>query len=121
MAAIAKKVLLDGTSLTATTTSDPVVMSNNSDKLIGFIKTANQNAATTVAGKIQHSPNGDDWFDLLTFTNIVGATPSSELKLPVIDSVTVDKCMLHVRAVATLSGATQASDVTIELYYDPNK
>ena len=120
MAAIGKKVLLDGTALTATKTGDAVSMPNNADQLIAFIKTANTHASTTVAGKVQHSPNGTDWFDLVTFTSIVG-TDTSEVKLPVIDTVTVDKCLVQVRGVATLSGATQESDVTIELYFDPKK
>jgi hypothetical protein len=84
----------------------------NAQNCIGVIKTANTNGATTVAGKIQHSPDGASWADYITFTSIVG-TNSFEVKYP-----TNQPILPHVRAIATITGATKLADVTIDLWVD---
>lgn len=117
MASSNNHMFLKAENLTATATSEAFKLKNESSDFVAFIKTESTNGATTVDGKLQHSPNGSDWFDLISFTSIVG-TDSQEL-------IQINNSSLHVlpyvRSVATLSGGTQDSDVTIGLFYSLGK
>jgi hypothetical protein len=105
-----KQTLMDNESLTATTVGASFNLPGRSDSHVAFLKAANTNGATTVTGKIEHSPNGVDWFDLATFAALVGVNGSEVVNLTI-------GVLSQVRANVTLAGATQASDVTVELHY----
>lgn len=114
MASVMNEILLPATALTATNTGSEKVLETGSDKFLGTITATAVNGATTVAGKIQHSHDGTNWFDLVSFTNIVG-TSGQEVK-QITDSV-----LPRVRSVVTLSGATQAATVTVILWFDKRR
>lgn len=111
MATTSRLKLIDE-SLTDDLTSTSKSLSQEHKNFLGFIKTTATNAATTVNGKIQHSPNGTDWFDVVSFTAIAG-TNTSEVK-------TISGSLFaNIRAVVTLAGATKASHVQLDLWFDP--
>lgn len=110
MASNAKQTLMDNETLSATTAGSSFNLIGRSDRHVGFIKAANVNAATTVTGVIQHSPNGIDWFTLATFAAIAGAAGSEVVNITA-------GVLPNVRANVTLAGATQAADVTMDIYF----
>ena len=81
---------------------------------IGFFKAASVDAATTVSAKIQHSPNNVEWYDLITFTDLVGASGDQHIS---VNSVTTH-VFQHIRGVVELAGATLAATCTIQLFFD---
>lgn len=110
MSSNGSQVLMDNETLSATTVGSSFGLVGRSQEHIGFIKAVNVNAATTVTGKIQHSPDGVNWFDLASFGAIAGADGSSIINLTV-------GVLPNLRANVTLAGATQAADVTVAMYY----
>ena len=86
---------------------------NESSGFVGWIKAVDTNAATTVAAKVEHSPDGVSWFDAFSFTNIVG-TDSEELIQVNDDSVHL---LPFVRSSVTLTGVTKESTVTVGLFF----
>lgn len=108
------EILLPATALTNNSTSDEHVLEIGSDKFLATIDATSVNVATTVAAKIQHSHDGTNWFDLVSFTNIAGAA-GHEVK-QITDSV-----LPRVRSVVTLSGATKAATVTVVLWFDKRR
>lgn len=76
------------------------------------IKARNVHADTTATGKVQHSPDGTVWFDLVSFTAIAGVN-GNELKVPTVPVLT------FLRAVVTLAGATKLADIDIVAHFDP--
>lgn len=116
MATTSRRELINQ-ALTGTTTGDTKSIEPRSNGFLGFVKTTATNGATTVDAKIQHSPNKSDWFDVVSFTSIVG-TNTSEVK----DITNLSgKLFTNLRAVVTLSGATQASTVEVTLWFDENR
>jgi hypothetical protein len=112
MASTQKVALMAEAAAAADKTGTAANLQPKSGGLIGVIRTANQNAATTVTGKIQHSPDGSNWSDLTSFTAI-NATSGFEVKTitgPVLE---------RVRAIATVAGTTKLADIYIDLFYDP--
>lgn len=107
-------ITLVSDALTATATSDAKSLEQRFDRFIGWIDVSAIHAATTVAAKIQHSPDGTNWKDWITFTNAVGAV-AREAVFPTTD------VFGRVRSVVTLSGATQSATVKVQLWYDPSK
>ena len=71
-----------------------------------------KNNTTTVGGKIEHSPDGEDWVDLVSFTGGAGAS-----FLEVVDLTAIP--LGHVRANMTVAGAS--ADVKVQLRYDSRK
>jgi hypothetical protein len=110
MASNGSQVLMDNETLSATTVGNSFNLVGRSQEHVAFIKAENVNGATTVAGKVEHSPDGTNWFDLATFGNIVGTSGSEVVNLTV-------GVLPNVRANVTLSGATQAADVTVSVFY----
>lgn len=114
MASVDRKILINQKPITsATSTSDVQSLEGQHFGFIGEIIAADVNAATTVAGKIQHSADKQYWHDLISFTDIVG-TAGSELK-------TATACLPNIRSFVTLSGGTKAATVTIRMHYDRYK
>jgi hypothetical protein len=112
MASVQNQILQASTALTAATTNGTGVSLGVGDTdFCTFINVSACNGATTVAAKIQHSPDNSNWVDLVSFTSIVGAT-GTECK-----DITVH-VMPYVRSVVALSGVTKAATVSIHLFYD---
>jgi hypothetical protein len=112
MASISVINLVNSLALAANLTGDAKALSIFQKNFIGVIHCANVNAATTVAAKIEHSDDGVNWFDAVSFTNIVGASANHEQK-----QVTIN-LLQYVRANITLSGTTKLADVKINLCHD---
>lgn len=118
--ASSSKLILVNEALTASQTSEVKSLGPRSKKFVAFLLVSAINAATTVAAKIQHSPDGSTWFDLVSFTNLVGVT-GSELKQESAFAVASSPVLGQVRSVVTLSGATQTATVRVDLCFDDDK
>lgn len=115
MASTAKLQLLNTAGSTATATGTSLSVQPKSKGFIAYQKLANLDAATTVVGKIQHSPDNATWFDLKSFTSYAGSSgPATSETQQITDAV-----YPYVRAVATITGVTKLADVLIELYFQP--
>lgn len=114
MASNQKQNLITQTAVSAaSTTSASFNIPARSRKFAGILTAANVNAATTVSCKIQHSPDKVNWYDYITFTDIVGAAGVG-LGSP----ASYDPPVLpYLQAVITLSGATKLSDVTVDIWF----
>jgi hypothetical protein len=111
MSSGAKLNLMNTTGSNADVTGSVLSLLMRTTKFIGVIKTTAQNAATTVTAKIQHSPDGINWTDLISFTAI-NATSGYEAKAP-----TADIVLPFVRAFAAVTGATKLASIQIDLHY----
>jgi hypothetical protein len=109
MSSNGKQVLMNET-LSATKAGSSFNLVGRSQEHVAFLKAENVNAATTVTGKIEHSPDGTNWFDLATFAAIAGVAGSE------IVNITVG-VLPNVRANVTLAGGVQAADLTVEVYF----
>lgn len=104
------KVLFNAQTLAATTTSEPQELLTKDANFIAFLKIEN-NASANFALVIEHSPNGVDWFTLITFVATGGNTTEC-IKL----DNTTDHVFEHIRSSATRTAGT--ADFTIILHYD---
>lgn len=114
MASSSRLKLLDA-ALTATTTSDSQSLSAGSDKFIGWLNVSANNGSTTVAAKIQHSPDKTNWIDLCAFTNVVNTTGVQAVHQGAV-AFSASQLFPNIRAVATLTGAS--ATVEISLWFD---
>lgn len=110
MSSTAKQTLIDSQALTATTAGSSFAAPPRGDHHVGFFKATSVNGATTVTAKIQHSPNGVDWYDLATFNNLVGVAGSQVIDITA-------GVLPNLRGHVTLAGVTLAATVLIEIYY----
>lgn len=113
MASVSRVLLLES-SLTASTTGSSLSLEPYSTDFMGWIAASSVNPATTVMAKIEHSADGSNWVDLVSFTALVGVS-GAEAK-----NVTT-AVLPYVRANVTLAGATQAATVLITLQHDKRK
>lgn len=113
MASVSKLELMNA-ALTATTNGATKALELYQTDFMGWLEVSAINGATTAAVKIQHSSDGTNWVDLITFASLVGVT-GFEAKAPTTSLLT------FVRAVVTLSGATQTATVKVYLHYDKMK
>lgn len=115
MASSNKFVLQTATALTAATTNGTSQnIPAKARKLLGHINVSACDPATTVTGKIQHSPDQANWYDYISFTAIVGAA-GAEGKGP---SSSDAPCFQYLRATVTLAGATKSATVAIDLWFE---
>ena len=112
MSSNSKVTLLDSTSLIASVTGDSKSLEPKWKNTVGFIKISNY-AAGTFTAKIQHSPNGVDWFDLKAFTGALAAN-TSELQF-------VTGAVLGQVRADVVAASSPDADVLVELYYDRDK
>lgn len=112
MASVLNEYLQETTALTADSTSKGFLLSGRTTDFIGTVVASSVNAATTIAAKIQHSHDNLNWFDLITFTNIVGVSGAQAVLAP------TGGCLPFVRSVVVLTGATKSATVDIKLWYD---
>ena len=103
--------LLISEALTGNKNSEKFNLETNSDKFIVTIDATAVNAATTVSAKLQHSHDGSNWFDVVSFTNIVGVEGHEAKQV-------TDNLLPYVRASVTLAGATKAATVKVMLWFD---
>jgi hypothetical protein len=115
MASFSKESLASGAITAATTNGTAKNIAPKAKKLILCQIVSACNGATTVTGKVQHSPDGTNWFDLATFTDVVGVA-GSEIKIP----TTSDTFFQNLRSVIVLAGVTKSATVAIDAYYEPN-
>lgn len=104
------KVLFNAQATAATTTSDSQELLTKDVNFIAFLKIENESSAN-YALKIEHSPNGVDYFTLVTFV-ATGGNTTEKINL----DNTTNHVFEHVRAVATRTGGS--ADFTIILLYD---
>jgi len=69
-------------------------------------------ADSTIDMKIQHSPDGVDWYDLLIFNQVVGVDGKQLKKM--------DSSVRYLRAVLTIAGTTKSVIPVLNLYYCHN-
>lgn len=112
MASVEKRTLMSR-ALTATANGDSVGLELGYGSFIAHLAVSAINAATTVNAKIQHSPDGSNWYDVESFAAVAGsaATEAKAITGPLFPQV---------RAVATLTGVTQAATVAVDLFMDKN-
>ena len=114
MASNQKKPLIAEAALAADKTGTSVALGSRSKSFIGWIKAANVHAATTITAKIQHSPDGTNWKDVVSFTNIVGAASTEEKQITA-------NVFGQVRGLVTLAGATKLADVYVDIWFDDDR
>lgn len=111
MVAGSTKNLFSVEAMTAATNSgSALALAPSDDDFLAYIKCTAVNGATTVSGKIQHSPDGSDWIDLVAFADQVGSG-SSEVK------TVSGPVFKHIRGFVGLAGVTKAATVTMELHH----
>ena len=99
--------------LTADDSSDKVEFQLGITNLVGYLKVVGADSTTTTDVDIQTSPDGTNWYDVKSFTQITGATGSEIIQF----NNTTEHVMRFVRANVDLGVVLQAT-VTIELHYD---
>ena len=116
MASIQRQIVYAATALTATTTNgDALSLIARAQCPIGYLVVTAPNGATTVAAKIQHSPDGvTGWTDFITFTTTGEGAVANQIAKPTNGSV-----LPYVRAVVVLGGDTQVATVVVFLYTEP--
>lgn len=119
MASVSNLVLING-ALTASTTGDKKSLGPRGKKFVGYLKATSVNGATTLNAKIQHSPDDVYWFDVVSFTALVGVD-GSELKDGTQFTASEMGLLPYVRGLVTLAGATQAATVLMQLWFDDDK
>ena len=110
MASLQKKELLNGI-LSNTANGLSKALNLYEKSFVGVIHAIDVDSATTIAGKIQHSDDNENWYDLVSFTSIAGAAGHEHKNISV-------NVLPYVRGVATLSGTTKLATVTILLFSD---
>lgn len=122
MASIGKLSLNNGSISGASTLTEPKSLGENSTQFVAYLKVTALGAGTTLTAKIQHSPNGDDWYDVASFAAVPAASaPTSE----VIDwgDFTQPQMGLFpkIRGSLALAGGTTTGTVQLDLWFDPNR
>ena len=110
-----KLSFLSAQALTASNTSDIKIEDHYIESIKALIIVPTRHADTALAAKIQHSPDGLNWFDYCTFTPMIaGSGAQSEV-------IHINDGSIHnfqfLRSVVTLSGANTTATVTLELHY----
>ena len=113
MASAANRTLVNS-ALTASATSEKQNLTQHARDFIAWIEASAVNGATTVAAKIQHSPDGLNWKDLASFTNLVGVAGTEAVQVTV-------NVFQYIRSVVTLSGGTQVATVKVQLWHREDK
>lgn len=112
MSAAQKLVLLSNLAQTASYNGDARSLLPKAGRFIAQGLTANHTATQEVDFKIQHSPDGTNWHDLLLLPKVIaagavcGSVPNTENVFP------------NVRGIATLATGG-AVDCYLDLYFDP--
>jgi len=108
------KLALSSAAITTTTTSAAKSLESNATAFIAFIDVSVQGGASTTTAKIQHSPDGNRWIDLASFTPVVNTTGFEAVQVTV-------GVFPNIRSVVTMSGATPTATVAVSLWFDPSR
>lgn len=114
MASTAKRTLQAATALTASVTSDKQSLEPGSSKFLGWLDISACDAGTTVTAKIQHSPDGVNWVDLVAFAVPAAGVLAKEAKAP-----TADIVFPNIRSSVVIAGGLVTATAKVELYFDP--
>lgn len=113
MASTGRLSLLNAEAIAAEeTTSASVSLQNSHVDLVAALIVAD-NEADTLDVSIEHSPDGENWFELVAFTQITTAS-ASELK-PILPATM--PALGHVRALVEAVGADTIATVSLSLHY----
>ena len=118
MAAVARLKLIQS-ALTDSATGTSYSLGGRANSFAAWLNVSACHASTTVNAKLQHSPDGTNWIDLVSFTAIAGTT-GTEAKYQA-SFTGAGVVFPNVRAVVTLAGATKSATVLVALYFDDNK
>lgn len=113
MSCTSKHVLINQAVVTDITT-EKISLSARARNMIGFLKISNYVSGTFTV-KIQHSPNGTDWFDLIVFGLPKVANGIFE-DFPIKDAYFFS-CFQYVRATLDDGGVASDATVQLELHY----
>lgn len=100
---------------TTTLTSAAQTLTRGSSGIGRLVYTNNSGTNPTLAAKIQHSPDGTIWKDLLTFT---GVTTGSGVEDVHVTPTTLGGTVIYpqLRAVSTLGGTNPNYDIDVRFY-----
>lgn len=124
MATTAKVILMNAQAVTGNFTSDTTAGAKSIDARVqnfaAFVKASAVGAGTSLALKIQHSPDGGTtWFDLVSFTALTAA--GSEVKYHSQFATANCEVFATLRASGTFTGGTTTATLQVELLFDPGK
>ncbi len=105
MASSAKVTLLEESLAAANSTSESTILGTKSKDFVGYLVVSNYSAGT-VNATIEHSPDGVNWFSLMTLGPL--SANGADLDFP------TSAVLGHVRAVVT---GTPTADVRVDLAY----
>lgn len=94
-----------------TTNGDRAPLQPRVNAFIGWLQVSGFTAGTFDA-KIQHSPDGTNWVDLVTFTQATGNTT---------EAVNVTANVFHNVRAQIVSASSADATVKVQLWYDENK
>lgn len=109
MASNGQQVLMNE-ALTATEVGESFNLPGRTDAHIATLIATGVNGATTVTAKIEHSPDGSNWFDLANFAGLAGVDGTELINV-------TNGVLPNVRANVTLAGAAQAATVKVSINY----
>lgn len=100
---------------TATVTSSAQTLQRGNSGIGRLVYTNNSGATPTLDAKIQHSPDGVVWKDLLTFTQATTGSGSEDVH---ITPTTLGGTVIfpQLRAVSTLGGTNPNYDIDVRFY-----
>lgn len=113
MSCTSKHVLINQAVVTDITT-EAISLSAKARYMVGFLKITNYVSGTFTA-KIQHSPNGRDWFDLVVFG--AAKVANGFYKDFPIEDAYFFSCFQYVRATLDDGGVASDATVLVELHY----
>ena len=111
--ASSNKLTFVNEALVASKTSDSSGLPAASSDFIAVMTVSVNDGATTVNGKIQHSPDNINWADIATFGAVVNVTSFEKINV-------VAPIFGNLRAVVTLAG-TPSATVDVSMWYDSNR
>jgi hypothetical protein len=113
MATSSKETLVNGAISGATTNTDRKQLAARCHSFLGWLNLTAIGAGSTLNAKIQHSVDGENWTDLVSFAAL--AAPGTELK-------TITAPVGHqVRGVLALAGGVLTGTAKLEIWFDPDR
>jgi len=96
--------------LAASKNGESFNLPGRSDGHVAFLDATLVNGATTVTAKVQHSPDGVNWFDLVSFGALAGVDGNEVVNIAV-------GVLPQLRANVVLAGGTQIATVKVEVFF----
>jgi hypothetical protein len=114
MASVSKIQLLNGSTVTATAAGASKTLEMYQTNFIAQLKLAGRTQGTYNV-KLQHSPDGVTWFDLVSFTEVAAGATADEVKQIAPSTTSV---LPHIRAYTTVTVAVGDAEVEVNLFFD---